>query len=150
VRSPSGHVSFPTHNMADQSGSIRFRTLFQVALQDYEKKTSVTLVSHPLAMQFQSYHSAESITTGLQGQVLAFGEFEGSDRVMKSIEGIVSILTKLSATPSLGDAIGLVRHEALRAYSIPLTVFTAIPTCQSNTRWSRYPTCCMCHSLVPM
>ncbi len=126
--------------MADHFRSTRFRARFEAALQDYEKKAGVTLASHPLAVQLQSCHSVESITTVLQSQAPAFGEPQGSDRVIKSIKGILSILTRLSAAPSLGDATGLVRHKALMTYFMPLTVFIAIPTGKSNTRWFCYPT----------
>jgi hypothetical protein len=126
--------------MADHSGSTRFRARFEAALQDYEKKAGVTLASHPLAVQLQSCHSVESVTTALQSQAPAFGELQGSDRVIKSIKGIVSILSGLSVAPSLGDATGLVRHKALMTYLMPLTVSIAIPTGESSTRWFCYPT----------
>ncbi len=144
----------PFHAMADHSGSsgrsTRFRALFKAALQDYEKATNVSLASHPLATQLQSCQSAESITAILQSQAPAFGESQGSDRAMISIKGIVLILTRLSATSFLGDAIDLVCHQSLMACSTALIVFTAISTCGSNTRWFRDPTCCMCRSFAPI
>jgi len=136
--------------MAGRSRSTRSCALFEAALQDYQKNASVTLASHPLAMQLQSRHSVESITTILLGQAQSFREFPGSDRLMESIKSIVSILSRLSTTPSLGDAVGLVCHKALVAYSTALTFFTAFPTCESNTRWSRHPTRGMGRSLVPI
>jgi len=140
--------------MGDYSGSsgrsTRFRALFEAALQDYEKATNVTLASHPLATQLQSCQSAESITAILQGQAPAFCESQGSDRAMKSIKGIVLILTRLSATSFLGDAIDLVCHQSLMVCSTALIGFKAISTCESNARWSRDPTCCMCRSFVPI
>jgi hypothetical protein len=97
--------------------STRFRALFDAALQDYEKTTNVTLSFHPLATQVQSCQSAESITAILQAQAPAFGESQGIDRTMKSIKGIVLILTRLSATSFLGNAIDLVCHQSLMACS---------------------------------
>ena len=126
--------------MADQSEPNSFRALFESALQAYDQKAGVILADHPLTVQLQSCHSIESITTVLQGQAEAFSEFRGSDKVMKSIKSTVSILIRLSATASLGDTIGLVRHKALMAYSTTLTVFTAIATCEGNICWFRYPT----------
>jgi hypothetical protein len=96
--------------MTDQSGSARFSSLFESALQSYEKKSGVMLAEHPLAVQLQTCHSVESIITLLQGQAQAFGDFRGSDRVMKSIKSTVSSLTRLASIASLGDAIGLVRQ----------------------------------------
>jgi hypothetical protein len=96
--------------MADQSGSTRFRELFESALQAYEKKAGVTLAEHPLAIQLQTCESVESITTVLQGQAQLFSEYRGRDKVMKSIKNTVSIMSRLSATASLAVDIGLVGH----------------------------------------
>ena len=128
--------------MAEQSGPIRFRALFASALQAFEQKAGIILADHPLAVQLQSCHSIESITTVLQGLTQAFSEFRGSDAVPKSIKSTVSILFRLSATASLGDSdnVDLVRPKALMAHSTALTVFTAISTCERNMCWSRYLT----------
>jgi hypothetical protein len=109
--------------MAEPSGSSCFRALFESALQSYEKTTGITLADHPLAVQLQSCHTIESVTVALEGQVLAFGDFRGSDRVMKSIKGTLLVLTRLSTAASLGDAIGLVRRNILMAFSTALIVF---------------------------
>ena len=141
------YIPPPTRGMADHSTS-NVRALFDTALQTYEKKVGVTLVEHPLAVQLQSCHSVESITTFLQDQVQAFNDFRESDRVIKSIKSTISILTKFSATASPALDIGLVRQTALMACSPDLTVFIAISTCENNTHWSRHPTCCRYRSLV--
>jgi len=99
--------------MADQSASARFRVLFEAGLQVYEKKTSITLAAHPLAVQIQSCHSVESISAVLQGQARAFTKFRESDKMMKLIKNTLSILTALSDTATLGDSSGLVRLKAL-------------------------------------
>jgi hypothetical protein len=133
--------------MADSSLSI----LFDAVLQDYEKKTGITLASHPFAAQLDSSHSVESITTVLLGQVQAFSGLQTGDRrIIKSIKNIVSIIASLSATSTLGYAVGFVSHKMfkLMAYSTALTAFTVIPIC--NTRCSRYPTRGMGRSLVPI
>ena len=99
--------------MTDQSGSSRFRTLFELALEDYEIKTKISLAKHPLAQKLGNCHTIESITTLLQDQTRSFGEFRGRDRIMKSIRSTVSFLYKLSATAALGNYIGLVRQKTL-------------------------------------
>ena len=104
--------------MADQSGSNGFPRLYESALQAYEKNAGVVLAEHPLALQLQSCDSVESMTSVLQGQAQAFGEFQGSDRVMKTIKSIVSILTRLSSTASLAVDMGLVRQQASMPCSI--------------------------------
>jgi len=99
--------------MADQSGSTSFLALYGSALQVYEKNAGVTLAEHPLTLHLQSCDSIGSMASVLQGQAQAFSEFQGSDRVMKSIKSIVSILTRLSSTAALAVDMGLVRQQAL-------------------------------------
>ena len=94
--------------MSDNSESTGFRVFFESAFQAYENKTGIPLAEHPLAIQLQSCHSAESMTALVQDQTSAFNEFRGKDRVAKSVKTTLSILTKLCATASLGDAVGLV------------------------------------------
>ena len=99
--------------MGDQSGSAHFRTLFDSALQAYEKNTGVPLTEHPLAAQLQDCHSVESVTTLFQHQAKDFSDFRGKNRIMKLIESTVLILSTLSANTALGGTIGLVRQSAL-------------------------------------
>jgi len=95
--------------MSNQSQSSRFRVLFDSALQDYQNQTGTTLV----AGQLQNCDSVESVTAVLQEQTWAFTEFRGGDnRIMKSLESVVSALYTLSASTALGEAIGLVRRRA--------------------------------------
>ncbi len=110
--------------MGDHSGT-RFRARFESALRAYEKNAGVTLAEHPLAVQLQSCHTVESITTVLQGQARAFSGPRGSDTIMTLIKSIVSILTSVSDTASLDEAVGLVRRKALMACSTALTVFNS-------------------------
>jgi hypothetical protein len=106
-----------------QSGPARFVVLFEPALQAYEKNTGITLAEHPFARQLRSCHSIESITSVLLSEAKAYGEFEGSDRVNKSIKNTVSILSTLFATASLDEAIDLVSQKALVVCSTTLNVF---------------------------
>jgi hypothetical protein len=96
--------------MVDQSGSTGFVALYESALQAYEKNAGVALAEHPLALQIQSCDSVESMTSVLQCQVQALGEFQGSDRVMKTVKRTVSILTRLSSTAALAVDMKLVRQ----------------------------------------
>ena len=97
--------------MTDQPVSSHLRTLFELALEDYEIKTEISLANHPLAQKLQNCNSVESITAILQDQARTFGKFRGRDRIMESIRSIVSSLEKLSATALLSDGIGQVRQR---------------------------------------
>jgi hypothetical protein len=99
--------------MGDQPESARFRALFESTLQEYEKNAGVKFAEHPLAFQPLNCDSIDSIIIVLQGQVHALRGFQGSNKVMESIKKTVSMLSKISATASLGDTTGLVRHWAL-------------------------------------
>jgi len=103
--------------MTDQSASSHFQTLFQLALEDYEKKTKISLEKHPLAQKLDDCYSVESITTLLEDQARTFGEYRGKYRITKSIRSTVSFLEKLSGTAALGDDLGLVCQKT------PMTVF---------------------------
>jgi len=105
--------------MADQSQSTFFRDRFESVLQTYQQTTGIALAEHPLAVELQSCHSVDSITAILKREARASNDLLEIDRVTKSIEGIISMLSTLFATASFGDsdAIGLVRNDALMALS---------------------------------
>jgi hypothetical protein len=104
--------------MAERPESARFRELFDTALQVYQKQTGIELSKdseHPLAVQLQSLHSEDDITDLLQGRLNALDKFQQNDRMLKAIKATVSVLTPLSGTVSLADAVGLVRQGTLVA-----------------------------------
>jgi hypothetical protein len=101
---PRSHLS-PTRNMSHQSRSSPFPGIFESALQDYAKTTNITLATHELTKQLRDCHSVESVTVFLQDQARELGYFRGSDRVMRSIENMVSVLYVLSDTATFGDAV---------------------------------------------
>lgn len=93
------------------------------------------LSGHPLAIQLENCSSVESIAALLQEQARTLGEFKGRDGLIESIEGIVSILSRLSATAVLGDAMGLVRQKVLRGvFCISDICSTGSYTCKSDIR----------------
>jgi hypothetical protein len=94
--------------MAHQSESVRFQTIFEPALQAYEKKTGVSLTHHPAAVKLQSCDTVEAITGLFQDQARAFSHFQGSDKIMKSIKTTVSTLSEITSAASFAEAFGLV------------------------------------------
>lgn len=97
-----------TCDMSDESSLPYFRALFEVALQDYENQTSITLAKHPLAEQLQTCDSVENIIA-LFPQDLS--EFRGDDKLTKLLKSVVSILCAISITAKLGRFIGLVYQK---------------------------------------
>ena len=128
--------------MSRESRPSHFRTAFDATLQEYEKITNITLATHPIAEKLNNCHSAESIILLIQDQARELGDFPGIERIMKSIKNTVSVLSMLAAIPALGDAIDIVRPNALmRAFNSTSDAYsTALPACESNTNWHRYPT----------
>ena len=97
--------------MAHQTESARFHFLFEPAFRAYEKMAGISLTQHPLAIKLQTCDSVEAITSLMQDQAQAFGHLQGSDKIMKSLKTIISILYQLSSTAFLADACGLVRQN---------------------------------------
>jgi hypothetical protein len=109
--------------MGDQLESARFPALFESTLQEYEKNAGVKFAEHPLAFQLQNCDSIDSIIIVFQGQVHAFRGFQESIKVMESIKNTVPILSKISATTSLGDTVDLVTPLGADSCSTALTIF---------------------------
>jgi len=124
---PRDSLSSLNRDMTHQPDSARFQTLFEPALRAYERKAGVSLTQHPLAIKLQNCHSVEAITGLFQDQARAFSDFQGSDKVMKSIKTTVSILSKLSSAASLADAFGMVCRQELAANFMSLTVCLQTP-----------------------
>jgi len=95
--------------MASLSETRILESLFQSALKEYEKKTGVNLVGHPLAAQLEHCDNVESITEVLQSQARVFLEFRGgNESVRRMLKLTVQVLHKLTGTASLVESIGLV------------------------------------------
>jgi hypothetical protein len=144
MQSPSQKpYSFPTCDTIHQSGSSRFQALLESAVQAYEKKEGVTLVNleGSLAMRLQGCHSVDDIATLLQGQAQAIDDFQQRDRIFKSIQTTISILSPISSVASVADNVGLVRRKVRMTCFTSLTIFIDIATTSNgDTRYSRCPT----------
>jgi hypothetical protein len=147
---PTSHCLGTTHaptkdcNMSDQPGVYHFQVLFEYALRDYERQTGITLANHPLAEQLQTCQSADFVIALLQKQLLAFGEFRESDKIMGSLKNVVSVLSKISATAALGQDFGMVSPRPRIGYSTDLNAYSiVIPACKSDTYWPRCTIHCM-------
>ncbi len=100
---------FFARDMYDPPGS-RLQSLFETALEVYEKQTGMKLIDHPVASQLENCNSVESIMNILQQQARHLSNFRGNDsKVMKSLQRVVHVLYTLSSSTALGEGIGLVR-----------------------------------------
>lgn len=86
-------------------------------MQDYERQTGSNLVDHPLARRLQGCHTAGNVVDVLREQARGIDDFHGDNyehgdgRPMKSLNGIVYVLHKLSISTVLGEVTGLVRQR---------------------------------------
>ena len=96
--------------MSYESGSSHLRAIFKAAYRDYETRTGMTLATQPFFQQLEGHHTVKSITSLLQGHVPMFCGSSRSyrDRMMESIEFIVSEICMLSSIVALDNGISLV------------------------------------------
>ena len=105
------HISYPTFDMSDQSGSSHLGVLFEAALEEYKRQTGIELAKHPLAERLQDCNSIESVTDILREQTQDFKEFQEKDKVLKPLKKVLTVLHKLSSAADFAQDVGLVRHR---------------------------------------
>src|SRR6267154_184744 len=99
-----------------------FASIFNTALEKYNRKTKQDLAKHPLLPRLQSCHSPEAILTVLREQTPEFDQSQNSDDgVTNWVTPTVNVLYSFSAT--LGGVVGLVNIR-ISPYHILQTKFT--------------------------
>jgi hypothetical protein len=87
------------------SSSSNFQSVFNAALDAYEKKTKSKLLTHPLAVQLQSCDSPTAILSVLQELVQQFDRRRSSDeRLTNWLTPTVNVLYTFSSV--LGQGVG--------------------------------------------
>jgi hypothetical protein len=100
--------------MSDPAESSTFQSLFETALERFEKQTGTSLAQHPLAIKLDACKTVESIDAVLREQAQTFRQFRGDDgKVIKCLKRVVHVLHTLSTSGVLGEGIGLVRLKLL-------------------------------------
>ena len=128
--------------MTDQPGSARFQALLDSAVQAYEKQAGTTLVysGNSFAMQLQRCHSVDDIAKLVHSQAQSFNDFRQRDRILKTIETTVSILSPISSIASV------VRRKVLIVCLISDRLTDITPTSKGDTRYSWHHTRRTCRS----
>jgi hypothetical protein len=94
------------HPIASSSSS-NFQSVFNSALDSYEKTTKCKLLSHPLATQLQSCDSPTAILSVLQDLIQQFDHRRSSDeRLTNWLNPTVNVLYAFSGF--IGQGVGLV------------------------------------------
>jgi hypothetical protein len=129
--------------MSQLSSSSSFQALFAAALYDYESRTGISLVNHPLAKQLEECDSLDSIIAILREQAKGFREVRDNGKLMKSVNCSVDVLYILSTSTALGEGVGIVRPKQSSTFLVLDRYSPAIPACESYIRRNCHPTRCM-------
>ena len=89
--------------------SPELKSLFETALNEFEKRAGSNLVQHQIIDRLVNCESADSVIDVLQEQAQAFRNFRGDDgKLMTWLKRTVNALFTLSTSGVLGEGIGLV------------------------------------------
>ena len=92
------------------NSSPELSSLFEAALNEFEKRSGTNLAQHQTIHKLVNCESANSVIDVLQEQAQAFRKFRGDDGgVMTWLKRTVDVLYSLSTYGMLGGALGLVR-----------------------------------------
>ena len=96
-----------SHALPSASSSSNFQSVFDAALEEYEKKTKTKLLDHPIAAQLQSCDSPTAILSVLQDLIQKFDRRRSSDEKLSSwLSPTVNVLYAFSST--IGQGVGFV------------------------------------------
>lgn len=93
------------------------RTVLETALKEYEQQTGISLANHPLAGYLQHCDSVDAVTAVLRNQAQALSGFQGNERMLQPLKGIVTSLFTFSA--AAGMNLSFVRPKALNMFNVP-------------------------------
>jgi hypothetical protein len=94
------------------SSSSNYLSVFNAALEAYERATKNKLLTHPLATQLQSCDSPAAILSVLRDLVQKFEQCRGrNEKLRSSLDPTVNVLFAFSAT--FGEGVSLVIFPVL-------------------------------------
>ena len=100
------------------------RSLFEAALNEYEKRAGTNLINNELSSKLTSCDTADSVIAVLQDQAQEFRDYRrDGGRMISRFKQVVNLLHTLSTSTVLAEGIGLVVGWPLYLHSyvtIPL------------------------------
>jgi hypothetical protein len=85
------------------------KSLFETALNEFERRTGTNLVQHQIIDKLVTCDSANSVIDVLQQQAQAFRNFRGDDgKLMEWLKRTVNVLYTLSTSAVLGEGVSSV------------------------------------------
>ena len=104
--------------------SPELKSLFETALNEFEKRAGTNLVRHRIIDELANCGSADSVVDVLQEQAPAFRSFRGDDgKLMTWLKRTVNVLYTLSTSGVLGGVIGLVCVYSFHGYALHNVLF---------------------------
>jgi len=97
-----GQTAASSSNLASN-----FKSMLDIALAEYKKKTGNDLLALWLASELQTCESVDSVLDVLRGQAKAFERSDADQKLIKWIDPLVNVLFTFSG--ALGDGLSLVR-----------------------------------------
>jgi hypothetical protein len=94
------------------ASSSNFQSVFDAALEAYERKTKTKLLTHPLAAQLQSCHRPDAVISVLQDLSQQIDRRRSSDWLNPTVK----VLYAFSAI--VGEGVGLVRLNLLSSWDL--------------------------------
>jgi hypothetical protein len=99
--------------------SPELKSLFETALNEFEKRAGSNLVQNPIINKLVHCESADSVLDALQEQAQAFRNFRGDDgKLMTWFKRTVNVLFSLSDSQALGEGIGLVCADSFHQHTL--------------------------------
>jgi hypothetical protein len=99
------------------ASSSNFQSVFDAALEAYEKKTKTKLLTHPLAAQLQSCDQPDAVISVLQDLSQQIDRRRSSDHWLTNwLNPRVKVLYAFSAI--VGEGVGLVRLNFLSSWDL--------------------------------
>ena len=119
--------------LSTSTSHSNFASVFNAALEKYNRKTKQDLAKHPLLPRFQSCNSPEDILVVLREQTPNFNQSQdsGNDGLTTWVDPTVNVLYSFSA--ALGGVVGLVNIRTFPYHIVQSNVYlSGIPTSKHN------------------
>ena len=130
-----------SQTLTSSTSSSNYQSIFDNAIEAYEKKTKRDLRSHPLLDKLQNCDSPDAVLSVLYEQIPGFDQSRGTDhKLTKWLNPTVNVLCTFSGV--IGGGISLASPKELRVKVAPDLIFdwlTGIPTNCSDIHWNRRP-----------
>ena len=118
------------------SFSPKLHRTFEASLNEYEKKTEISLLTHPLVVQLQDCNSPSDILVVLRSQVARSAQTTAAEEnLIRWLDPIVNVLS--ASSPVISTCIGLVNPiqilflqfnlNRVSSYSHPQISFSLVP-----------------------